>query len=766
MALNNEFKVKDTINVGVSGIFGRGIRIGTTDEYPITDDSGNLLPAIDAWSPILSGGIDLGEMIGDGVDGIYQGDSVQGSIRYQTQNDALRNPTVYTTVEALGLQTSDSPTFTNLSLNGDGTLATIAGPASLVLDPGGQATPMQSTSYTQSVEETALTDTVSVSGAPGTGLIDVTITGDGSSTVQELLDALAADAGDDVQVTAGDNVVVALNETLNFTGGIDALADANAGTVVIKGNLQIDGTTTTVNSTTLDVDDINITVAKGAADAAAANNAGLYVDGAGATILYGQTGSWSLNQPTTILGSGTAAAVITSNGAQDLTLNTNGGTNSGSISITDAANGNISIAPNGTGKVVVGGTAPTISSVAALKLETTADNTNIELAPHGSGDVTLSTDTVTIGSGTAQAAENVTIETKALGSLTLRTDGGAGGTSSSIVIGTGADSDITLTPNGAGDVKAVADTFVLGGTNEDATITTNGTGDLTLNTNGGSNSGSIQILDGANGNISITPNGSGDINLSSDTVYVGGTNEDVTITTVGTGDLTLSTNSGTDSGTITIADGTAGSITLTPDTTGDVELVTDTVKLGSANENATVTTNGTGDLTLNTNSGNNSGSIVIADGSNGDVTVTTDGTGEIVQSTAGVVLTDGTSQKTDSVFTSVVTRVDEATDVATLTIDTVALADHDAHEVNVVLRDGTNVAMIKLMVVTDGSSVDGTAFAEVSTDSAITLGTPDVVVSNQKLGIKLTGATASDWDAGNSQSLTNASVTVTVKAIS
>jgi hypothetical protein len=169
---------------------------------------------------------------------------------------------------------------------------------------------------------------------------------------------------------------------------------------------------------------------------------------------------------------------------------------------------------------------------------------------------------------------------------------------------------------------------------------------------------------------------------------------------------------------------------------------------------------------LNTNSGSNSGSIVIADGSNGDVTVTTDGTGEIVQSTAGVVLTDGTSQKTDSVFTSVVTRVDEATDVATLTIDTVALADHDAHEVNVVLRDGTNVAMIKLMVVTDGSSVDGTAFAEVSTDSAITLGTPDVVVSNQKLGIKLTGATASDWDAGNSQSGTNASVTVTVKAIS
>ena len=766
MALNKEFKVKDTINVGVSGLFGRGLRIGTTDEFPITDESGNILPAIDAWSPILSGGIDLGEMIGDGVDGIYQGDIVQGSIRYQTQNDALAGNNNYTTVEALGLQTSDSPTFTNLNLDGNGVLATIAAPATMVLNPGGQATPKQSESYTQSIQETALSSTVTVSGAPGTGVIGVTVTGDGSSTVQELLDALASSAGDDVQVLAGGDVVLAGSETLAFDGGVAALADQNDGLVVIKGNLQIDGTTTTVNSTTLDVDDINITVAKGAANAAAANNAGLFVDGASASILYGSGGSWSLNQITTIIGSGNDAALLTSSGAQDLTLNTNSGTNSGSISITDGASGNISITPNGAGKVVVGGTAPTLSSAAALKLETTGGNANIELAPNGSGDVTLSTDTVTIGSGTSTTAENVTIETKALGSLTLRTDGGAATTSSSIEIGTGTNSDIILTPNGTGDVKAVADTFVLGSSNEDATITTSGTGDLTLNTNGGTNSGSIKIFDAANSDITLAPNGTGDINLETDTVNVGSTNEDVTITTVGTGDLTLNTNSGTNSGSIVIADGAAGSITLTPDSSGDVELVTDTVKLGSTNEDVNVTTVGTGDLTLDTNSGSNSGSIVIADGANGDVTVTTNGSGEIVQSTDGVVLTDGTSQKTDSVFTSTVTRVDQATAVATLTIDTVLLADHDAHEVNVVLRDGSNVAMIKLMVVTDGSSVDGTAFAEVSTDAAITLGTPDVVVSNNKLGIKLTGATASDWDATAGESDTNASVTVTVKAIS
>ena len=69
-----------------------------------------------------------------------------------------------------------------------------------------------------------------------------------------------------------------------------AVHSNNTGLVVIAGNLQVDGTTTTINSTTMDVDDLNITVAKGAANAAAANGAGLTVDGASATLLYASTG--------------------------------------------------------------------------------------------------------------------------------------------------------------------------------------------------------------------------------------------------------------------------------------------------------------------------------------------------------------------------------------------------------------------------------------------------------------------------------------------
>ena len=73
---------------------------------------------------------------------------------------------------------------------------------------------------------------------------------------------------------------------------------------------------------------------------------------------------------------------------------------------------------------------------------------------------------------------------------------------------------VVVAPNGAGDVQLDADTVRIGDSNVDATITTNGTGDLTLNTNAGTNSGVITIADGANGNIAITPNGAGEVDIS------------------------------------------------------------------------------------------------------------------------------------------------------------------------------------------------------------------------------------------------------------
>ena len=54
------------------------------------------------------------------------------------------------------------------------------------------------------------------------------------------------------------------------------------------------------------------------------------------------------------IGDVNADATITSNGSGDLILNTNSGTNSSSITIADNTNGDISITPNGTGKTIIG----------------------------------------------------------------------------------------------------------------------------------------------------------------------------------------------------------------------------------------------------------------------------------------------------------------------------------------------------------------------------------------------------------------------------
>ena len=85
----------------------------------------------------------------------------------------------------------------------------------------------------------------------------------------------------------------------------------NTGTLVVAGNLQVDGTTTTINSTTLTVDDKNVVVASGAADAAAANGAGLTVDGASATFNYASSGDkWTMNKPLDVTGAITSSAAL------------------------------------------------------------------------------------------------------------------------------------------------------------------------------------------------------------------------------------------------------------------------------------------------------------------------------------------------------------------------------------------------------------------------------------------------------------------------
>ena len=86
-----------------------------------------------------------------------------------------------------------------------------------------------------------------------------------------------------------------------------------------------------------------------------------------------------------------------------------------------------------------------------------------------------------------------------------------------------------------------------------------------------------------NGNINLLPNGTGDVVLSADTIQVGDANATATITTNGTGNLVLNTNSGTNAGSVTLANGVNGAITLAPNGTGNINLTTATTGATIAN---------------------------------------------------------------------------------------------------------------------------------------------------------------------------------------
>ena len=119
-----------------------------------------------------------------------------------------------------------------------------------------------------------------------------------------------------VQIEDGNNITNSAGNGITFGSGLisDSLTSKSTNTnlvlagngtgnvqvsdnLTVTGDFTVSGTTTTVSSTTLTVADKNITVAQGAADAAAANTAGLTVDGASATLTYTSSDDrWNFNK--------------------------------------------------------------------------------------------------------------------------------------------------------------------------------------------------------------------------------------------------------------------------------------------------------------------------------------------------------------------------------------------------------------------------------------------------------------------------------------
>ena len=386
------------------------------------------------------------------------------------------------------------------------------------------------------------------------------------------------------------------------------------------------------------------------------------------TITPDGTGNVILSADTVQIGDSNANATITTNGTGDLVLNTNAGTNSGVITITSGASGAITLDPDGSGDIqmIAGTTRFGITNLdATIATSGTGDlilrtnqgsgvegqitiadgaNGDITIAPNGSGKVHFETSETRVGINNT----NAKITTKGTGDLTLDTNSGTN--SGSITIADGVNGNITITPDGTGQVLLTADTVRVGDLNTGANITTYGTGNLTLSTNGGTNSGTIQINQGAAGNILITPNTTGDIFLESDTIYVGDSGVTANLSSSGVADLVLGTNSLATGGSITIGSAASSPITIQPDGTGDLHVNADTLRLGDSASAATLTTNGAGNLTINTNGGTTTGSIIIATGTNGNMTLACNGTGVVVASSPIVAVVGTATVNTPAIF--------------------------------------------------------------------------------------------------------------------
>jgi hypothetical protein len=180
----------------------------------------------------------------------------------------------------------------------------------------------------------------------------------------------------------------------------------------------------------------------------------------------------------------------------------------------------ISLGTGSNGQLVIGtGTGFTKSTLTAgsgVSISNSSGGITISATGSG-GDVvgpSLATDNAVVrfDGTTGKLIQNSAVTLSDTGVLTVPE------VSTTSITSTGND-PIVVAPAGTGDVHLNADSVRLGDNNADATLVTRGTGDLIITTNEGSaTEGVIRLYDGANGNITLTPNGTGQVQVGSDQV--------------------------------------------------------------------------------------------------------------------------------------------------------------------------------------------------------------------------------------------------------
>jgi hypothetical protein len=142
-------------------------------------------------------------------------------------------------------------------------------------------------------------------------------------------------------VTAGTGVAV-VGTQVSIGQAVGTSSNVTFNDLTVSGNLTVSGTTTSIQTATLDVTDKNITVAKGAATASAANGAGLTVEGPATQPTFTYTSAddrWNMNKNLNV---NTVYGALSGNATTATTLatprNINGVSFDGSAAITVTAN--------------------------------------------------------------------------------------------------------------------------------------------------------------------------------------------------------------------------------------------------------------------------------------------------------------------------------------------------------------------------------------------------------------------------------------------
>ena len=264
--------------------------------------------------------------------------------------------------------------------------------------------------------------------------------------------------------------------TLDMSAGGAATFTDN---VIVGGNLTVNGTTTTLNTATLDVEDKNITLNKGSGDTSgSANGAGLTIQDAvnastDATLLWDASDDeFDFSHAITTPGATIASLTYpSSDGSSGQALVTDGSGNLSFSSISAGGNAFGTIAVSGQSNVAADSNSDTLTLVAGsnITLTTDASADSVTIAAAGGSSITvqeegssLSTAASTlnfVGSGVTASGSGATKTiTVSGGALTIQDEGSALSTAGSTLnfvgagvtaSGTGATKTITI-PGGSG----------------------------------------------------------------------------------------------------------------------------------------------------------------------------------------------------------------------------------------------------------------------------------------------------------------------------